>query len=591
MYGGLYMAFDGITVSNIVYELKSTLEGARISKIAQPEKDELILTVKCADRSQKRLLISANASLPLIYFTSENKPSPLTAPNFCMLLRKHLGGARILDITQPGLERALSFSLEHLNELGDLCKKYLVVELMGKHSNIIFCEENAEGKLIIIDSIKRINGFVSSVREVLPGREYFIPNTMDKFNPLSFDEKIMSTITGKTCSVQKAIYTTLTGFSPVAASEVCHRAGIDSDIGADTLSGSDKLSLFSTLQAFIKDIECGSFSPEIVYDNNKPLEFASFRLNMFSGMKTIQFHSVCEMLEKFYSEKNVHTRIKQRSTDMRRIVNTSLERNRKKLDLQEKQYKDTLKRDKYKIYGELLTTYGYSAEKGITELTCNNYYTGEDITIPLDKELSPIENAKKYFNKYSKLKRTYEALTIQIAETKDEIDHLESISNSLDIANTPGDLNSIKDELAASGYVKKTSLGKKQQKVSESNPLHFVSSDGFDIYVGKNNYQNDALTFSNQGSYDWWFHSKKIAGSHVVLRSDTKNIPDRTFEEAARLAAHYSKANGNGKVEIDYTELKNVKKPKGSKPGFVVYYTNYSMVAGTDISSIKEIRE
>lgn len=583
------MAFDGITVSNIVYELNKTLADGRISRIAQPEKDELQLTVKAVGRNNYRLMISANASLPLIYITDENKPSPLNAPGFCMLLRKHLAGAKIIGVTQFGMERVINFELEHLDELGDLCRKYLIVELMGKHSNIIFCEK-ADDKLRIIDSIKRINCFVSSVREVLPGRDYFIPNTMEKYNPLEFNDEIMSHITEKPANLQKAIYTTLTGFSPIAAHEICERAGLDGNIAAGELDNGRKLKLYSAIDSFVSDIKNHRYNPNIVYDGENPVEFSVFEMTCYSGLNVRKFDTVSEMLICYYSEKNNHTRIKQKSSDLRRIVSTALERNRKKLDLQLKQFKDTEKRDKYKVYGELLTTYGYSASTGDKELVCNNYYTGKEIKIPLNTELSPIDNAKKYFDRYAKLKRTYEALKIQIEETKAEIEHLESISNSLDIATILGDLNIIKEEMIASGYIKRNSNNKKkQQKTPASKPLHYISSDGFDIYVGKNNYQNDDLTFGSQSPGDWWFHSKGIAGSHVVLKSAGREITDRAFEEAASLAAYYSKGRDSGRVEIDYTELKNVKKPKGSKPGFVVYYTNYSMVAQSSISNLKEI--
>jgi len=586
------MAFDGITVANIVYELNNTLKEGRISKIAQPENDELIINIKCVGRIQKKLLLSANAGLPLVYFTEESKQSPMTAPNFCMLLRKHLSGARIISVSQFGFERVIIFELEHLDEMGDLCKKYLIVELMGKHSNIIFCEKNEQDELIIIDSIKRINGFVSSVREVLPGKTYFIPNTMDKNDPLDFNPEIMNNIISKPMPVYKAIYSTLTGFSPVAAIEICTRAGIDSEIPTDGLDNNKRFELYNALELFINEIKNHNFVPNIAYNNNEPVEFAVFELTSYRDLRNVTYDNVSEMLEHFYSEKDKYARIRQKSADLRKIVSTALGRIQKKLELQEKQFKSTDKRDKYRIYGELLTTFGYNASKGDREITCNNYYTGEDITIPLNTELSPIDNAKKYFERYSKLKRTYEALVVQLEDTKNELSHLESISNSLEIATNEADLIAIKEELIVAGYIRRqANVKKKQQKPPASNPLHYISSDGFDIYVGKNNYQNDELTFGMQGENDWWFHSKGIAGSHVVLRSGGREITDITFEEAASLAAYYSKGKESGKVEIDYTELRNVKKPKGSKPGFVVYYTNYSMMATTDISSLKEVTE
>lgn len=588
------MAFDGITVAGIVNELNNIFADGRINKIAQPEKDELLITVKCTGRVQRRLLISANASLPLIYITDENKQSPLTAQGFCMLLRKHLSGARIIDVMQFGLERVIDIELEHLDEMGDLCTKHLIVELMGKHSNIIFCEKNEDDKLIIIDSIKRINSFVSSVREVLPGREYFIPNTMDKCDPLNVDMDIMKVITGKPMELYKAIYTTLTGFSPTAAVELCERAGIDGSLSAVQLKNGDKLLLYNELVSFINDIKNNTFEPNIIYDNKVPVEFAVFRLKSYSDMTCRHFDSVSSMLEQYYADKNRYSRIRQKSVDLRHIINTAISRVSRKADIQEKQFKSTEKRDKYKVYGELLTTYGYSAEPGARELTCENYYTNEMITIPLDSDMSAIDNAKRYFDRYSKLKRTYEALTVQLQETHAELEHLESISNSLDIAVNEADLAAIKRELTDAGYIRAHgSSGKNKNKRKEpvNKPIHYISSDGYDIYVGKNNYQNDELTFGYQGAGDWWFHSKGIAGSHVILRSKGTDIPDRAFEEAAAVAAYYSKGRESGKVEIDYTELKNVKKPKGSKPGFVVYYTNYSMVADADISTVKEVAE
>lgn len=587
------MAFDGTTIACIADELNKVITGGRISKIAQPERDELQLTIKGNDRQIHRLLISASASLPLIYLTSDNKQSPISAPNFCMLLRKHLNGAKITSVSQTGLERVINIELEHLDELGDYCKKYLIIEMMGKHSNIIFCEKDSNGDMIIIDSIKRVNSFISSVREVLPGRKYFIPNTMDKYDPYDFSPEIMQKITAKPVSIAKAIYTTLTGISPAAAIEMCVRGGIDSDFPAASLNDSDRMKLYDSIYRFISDIANKNFCPNIVYEGTKPVEFAVFGLESYKELNCEHYNSVSNMLENYYSKKSQATRISQKSYDLRRIVNTLLERARKKLDIQSRQYKSTENRDKYRIYGELLQTYGYNAEYGAASLTCNNYYTGKDITIPLDTGMSAIDNSKRYFNRYNKLKRTYEALTIKIEETEAEIAHLESISNSLDIAENETDLNYIRDELSEFGYIKKnTGKGKnKGRKVQKSPYLHYVSGDGFDIYVGKNNYQNDELTFTGQSRGDWWFHSKGIAGSHVLLKGNGRDIPDRTFEEAASLAAYYSKGRNSGKVEIDYTEIQNVKKPKNSKPGFVVYYTNYSMVAYSDISMIRQIND
>lgn len=585
------MAFDGITVAAVVKEMKESLTGGRIYKIAQPENDELLLTIKTPDGGQKRLLISAGASLPLIYFTNYNKQSPMTAPGFCMLLRKHLQNGRITDVTQPGLERIVQIHIEHLNEMGDLCKKLLVAEIMGKHSNIIFLNDEN----IIIDSIKHISGMVSSVREVLPGRPYFIPMTQDKENPLTAtEETFIRTLLTRSMPVYKAIYSSYTGISPVIAQEICAKAGIDGDRPVAVFHESPDADrqlhqLFSAFDHMMIKVRKGEFSPVILYKNGSPTEFSAVPLSSYPETEEKAFSSISTLLEQYYAEKNKVTRIRQKSVDLRKIVQTALERNVKKYDLQLHQIQDTEKKEKYKVYGELLNTYGYNVPPGAKSMEALNYYTGEMITVPLDPLLTPSENAKKYFDKYGKMKRTYEALSKLTVEVKEEIDHLESIQTALDIALLEEDLTQIKEELIESGYIRRKGGGKKAKITSR--PFHYISSDGFHMYVGKNNYQNDELTFKFATGSDWWFHAKGIPGSHVIVKTNGEELPDSTFEEAARLAAHYSKGSKQDKVEIDYTEKKNVKKPGGGKPGFVVYYTNYSMMIDSDISKISPAEE
>lgn len=579
------MAFDGITIANIVSELNHTIVGGKINKIAQPEADELMITVK-NNRTQYRLFLSASASLPLIYLTGENKQGPLTAPNFCMLLRKHIGSARILSVTQPGLERILIFELEHLNELGDICRKKLIVEIMGKHSNIIFCQEDDT----IIDSIKHISANMSSVREVLPGRTWFIPHTQDKMDPLSMSrEAFTETVFGKNLPVFKAVYTSLTGFSPLIAEELCVRSGTDPKRQAQELEETEKETLWQTTDDLVDRIRRQDFSPVIVYQEEEPLEFAAFPLTKYQDQKSVSYESISQVLESYYSMKNKITLIRQKSADLRRIVTTAIERTSKKYELQQKQQKDTEKKEKYRIYGELLNTYGYHLEEGARSLEALNYYTNEMITIPLDEHLSAAENAKKYFDRYTKLKRTEEALNELLEETRSDLEHLESIRTSLDIALDEDDLVEVREELMEYGYLRrKGSSGKKKKIVSR--PFHYRSSDGFDIYVGKNNFQNDELSFKFASGNDWWFHAKGQPGSHVIVKSNGEELPDRTFEEAARLAAFYSKGRQAPKVEIDYTQKKNLKKPNGAKPGFVIYHTNYSMIAEPKIHEIEEIK-
>lgn len=574
------MAFDGIVVADLVHEFRNELIGGRIAKIAQPETDELLLTIKTSD-GQRRLLISADASLPLIYLTDTNKPAPMTAPNFCMLLRKHIGGGRIVDIRQPKLERIIHFTVEHLDELGDLCRKELIVEIMGKHSNIIFCTE--DGK--IIDSIKHVSAQMSSVREVLPGRMYFIPDTMHKADPLTVTADTFRTLlTEKPMPAAKAIYTSFTGISPVTAEEICCLTGLDSSLPAKEFSEDILFHLYTQFEIYLSAIKEGRFTPVIYYDGREPVEFSALPLSHFSRYECREYSSISEVLCTFYSTRSILTRIRQKSADLRHIIQTALERNRKKYDLQLRQLKDTENREKFRIYGELINAYGYNVEEGAKKLEAHNYYTDEMVTIPLDPAKTPQENAQRYFARYNKQKRTFEALSELIKETKEDIDYLESVRTALDIALTEEDLAQIREELTGAGYIRRR-FAKKKAKI-KNEPLHYISSDGCHIYVGKNNLQNEELTFHFASGNDWWFHAKQAPGSHVIVKSDGNELPDRTFEEAGRLAAYYSSMRGSDKVEIDYVQKKHVKKPNGAKPGFVVYYTNYSLVIDSDISGI-----
>lgn len=581
------MAFDGVTIANIVSELKKELLGGRLYKIAQPEEDELLLTIRHPS-GQKRLLISADASLPLIYLTASNKPSPQTAPNFCMLLRKHLQNGRITDISQPGLERIIRFDIEHLDDMGDLRRKILVAEIMGKHSNIIFCNDDG----LIIDSIKHVSAAVSSVREVLPGKPYFIARTQDKLDPLSTDyAHFRAVLASRPQPVFKALYGSFTGISPILAQELCQEAGTDGERPTAALTESDYERLYLSFSEMTAAVREERFTPNIAYTNGSPVEYCALPLTIYGyggSDCTVTYESISALLEHYYAEKNTLTRIRQKSADLRRIVQTALERNIKKYDLQQRQMKDTEKRETWRVYGELLNAYG--AQPGAESLEAENFYTGEPVRIPLDPTLSATENAKKYFEKYNKLKRTHEALSELTKEVKEEIDHLESVSAALDIALYEEDLAQIKEELTESGYIRRKS-GSRKQKIT-SKPYHYISSDGFHMYVGKNNYQNDELTFKFASGNDWWFHAKQMPGSHVIVKlGDAQELPDRTFEEAARLAAYYSRGRGQNKVEIDYVQKKHVKKPGGAKPGFVVYYTNFSMAIDSDISAIRPAAE
>lgn len=571
------MAFDGIVISNLTYELNTNLVGGRISKISMPEDNELIFTIKNNAKTY-RLLVSASASLPLVYLTDVNKPAPKVAPAFLMLLRKYIGTAKINNIFQMGLERILCFELEHLNELGDLSHKRMYIEIMGKHSNIIFTDENNK----IIDSIKRISANMSSLREVLPGREYFLPEELKKKDLLNTGlEEFIEILKSKEYPLVKSVYMNFAGISPLIAEEIILRASLLSQAPSTSLSELEYTHLFHTIQNLLEDINAHNFTPNIIYKGEEAIEFSSINLYSYEGKeyKGESFDSVSKMLYDFYSSREAFVLNRQKSSDLRRIVNTALERASKKYDLQEKQLQDADKKDIYRVYGDLLNTYGYSLKGGESSFTTENFYDdNKEITIPLDKNKSAKENAKKYYDKYAKLSRTTKALSEEILKTKNDIEHLQSIQTALEVSSDDESLSQIRQELVDFGYIKKHSSAKKQKIASH--PYHYISSDGYDIYVGKNNYQNEELTFKVATGNDWWFHAKGIPGSHVILKSNNEDeLPDRAYEEAAALAAFYSKAKDADKVEVDYIQKKNIKKVAGAAPGFVIYHSNWSMVA------------
>ena len=579
------MAFDGFVISNIVSELNKQIIGGRIYKIYQPEADEITLVIK-KERLTTRLHLSASASLPLVYLSKEGKANPMQAPNFCMLLRKHISSGRIISITQPDFERIIEIQIEHLDELGDICQKRLIIEIMGKHSNIIFVNSDD----VILDSIKHISANISSVREVLPGRTYTFPPSKGKhpLASLTADDFYQHIIT-KPLNLCKALYTSITGMSPLIANELCYRAGLDGNASTDSLTDDSAAGLYGQLIKLNALVEDEAYQPNIIYSGEEPKEFSCIPLTSYPDCTAKTYDSIFDVLIGYYSEKEKYTRMKQKSSDLRKIVQTALERTSKKYDLQLRQLKDTEKREKFKVYGELTQTYGYGLEPNAKSLTCMNYYTNEEITIPLDPTKTPLENSKKFFAKYNKLKRTYEALSQLTMETKAEVDHLESVSSALDIALEENDLVQIKEELMEFGYVKKRRANEKRPKIT-SKPFHYISSDGYDIFVGKNNYQNEELTFKVASGNDWWFHAKGIPGSHVIVKSNGQtDLPDRVFEEAGALAAYYSKGRENDKVEIDYIQKKNIKKVAGAAPGFVIYHTNYSLVASPrcDLKEVK----
>jgi len=563
------MALDGLTIKYIINELKDKIINGKIDKIYQPENDEVVLTIR--KNSNYRLLLTSHSSYPRIHFTNSKKENPITAPLFCMLLRKHLLNNILIDIKQISFDRIVELHFEGRNELGDLCTKKLIIEIMGKYSNIILVDDNNT----IIDSIKRVNYTMSSVREVLPGKPYTNPPSQNKLNPLDpIDiQTFTSELINKDTTILKSFYTTFMGVSPIVSKEICFNANIDTSLLSNNLTEEEYTKLYENFTMIFHNINSDSVCPIIISDteNNEIIDFSPILLNQFKHLNLTKYDTISETIEQFYIEKDQITRIKQKSYDLHKLVQTTLDRCLKKEKIQITQLKDTENKSKWKEYGELITANIYNLEEGMKNFKTQNFYSDdlEEITIPLQINLTPSQNAQKFFKKYNKAKRTFAALTIQLVQTKEELSYLQSILTSLDFSTSLQDIATIREELYNEGYIKKKKFTKaKKLKVI---PLEFESSEGLKILVGKNNIQNDHLTFKIASPFDLWFHAKDMPGSHVILCCNNESYTDQSIIEAANIAAYHSKGKFSSKVPIDYTQRRYVKKPSGAKPGFVIF--------------------
>ncbi|MCL2236333.1 MAG: NFACT family protein [Defluviitaleaceae bacterium] len=556
------MAFDGIAVSALVAEIGEKLTGGRIDKITQPEKDEIVLAVRSQGANHK-LLLTANATFPRIHLTAKHKESPAVAPMFCMLLRKHIGSGRIVKITQPGLERVVSIHIEGRNEMGDLEEKQLILEIMGRHSNIILVSKG-----VVLDAAKHVSASLSAVRQILPGRDFTEAPSQDKHDPLNTNEAEFHGVLGET-TVAKAIFHNYTGVSSFSAGVICQMAEIDPNIQANQLDHRQKTALFEAFKQAIN----GGFAPYILYNNTKnPQGFAFFGGSVFGDEFTQEFQSPSELVEYFYSSKDTADRIRQRSQDMRRVVQNLIDRCVKKADIQAKTTAEIADRDTLRLYGELVTANIYAIKQGQPMVLVQNFYEEDlpTIEIELNPQKTPAENAQAYFKKYNKQKRTAEALVTQVAQNEEELAYLEAVMQSIAQSDTVADLMQIREELQEEGFIKKPKNKGKKRDAAQTKPLHFVTPDGFDIFVGKNNQQNDQLT-KNADKDDIWLHTKHIPGSHVILKAKAGQISDIALEEAVNLAGFYSKGRGGSMVPVDYCPRKNVRKPAKAKPGMVIY--------------------
>lgn len=566
------MALDGIVISALVNELSQKLIGGRIDKIHQPERDELLISVR-GYGSVYKLLLCANPSFPRVHLCGNSKENPDKPPMFCMLLRKHISGGKILSVAQDGFERIIKIAVESYDEMGYLSQKTLIVEIMGKHSNIILTD--AEGK--ILGSIIPVDMSVSSVRLVLPGLQYEAPPSQGKKNPLfETRDDIASMLSHDETPIWKQLLDSYCGISPLVAREAVHRAMDRCDILGIEAGYEDLSNVAFQFWQMIEDIKSGSYNPCIITDNltGKLLDFCSVDISQYgSGARTEHFATMNETVDSFYMKKASSESIRQRSGDLQKFLSTSLDRCRKKLQLQHEILKKASKRDKYKMYGDLLTANIYRITQGAKEITLENFYseTMENITIPLKTDLTPAKNAQRYYTKYNK-EKTAEIETLkQMKLNEAEIDYLESVQEAVLRCETNSEITQIRDELIEEGYLKNKGRLQKKKKTGIT-PLHLTSPDGYEIYIGRNNKQNDYVTLKLARSTDIWFHTKGIHGSHVIVKTENAlEVSDETYIMAAKLAAYYSKGRNSQSVPVDYTEVKNVKKPSGAKPGMVIY--------------------
>ncbi len=596
------MALDGAFLASIKNEIIARALGARVEKIHQPAKDELVIVLRTRGKNidgvitsgtSEKLLISANSSAPRIHFTKLSIENPKTPPMLCMLLRKNIGSGKLVGVRQLGMDRTLFLDFEAINELGDLVIVTICVEIMGKHSNIIAVNNNGK----IIDAVKRVSEDTSSVRPILPGMTYVIPPTQGKIDIQNHtnEELILAFKAVPNEDISKSIMQAYEGFSPMLAREITHAVTGGMPFTKSQLIQVHYDRLSDCLSFIRSNITSESADVYISYEGKTPKDFTVIPIKQFGEFYEIKKTTGPSLaLDIFYSTRDIEQRMKQRSNDLLKVIINRIERVTKKLAVWEEEIQLSTKRDTLRIYGDLLNSNLHTLEKGMTSVTLDNYYDEnyQKVTIPLDEMLTPVQNAQRYYNEYRKAVTAEQKLTSLLKGARDEIVYLDSIWDAITRTTSEAELNDIRLELADEGIIRAPRSSNGKVKATKPQPpLRYISSDGFTILCGRNNKQNDKLTLKDAKNYDLWLHTQRQAGSHVIVISDNKDIPDRTINEAAVIAAYNSKSRNSAQVAVDYTIVKNVKKPNGAKPGMVIFDNYKTAYVTPDENMVQKLQK
>lgn len=568
------MSLDGTVVKNLVYEINNRIVNGRIDKIYQNENNDLLINIR-ANGQKERLFVSISGS-PRIYFSEEIFDSPQNPPAFCMLLRKHLENNQILKVCQYKMDRIIEIHVKSRDELGLFSEKCLIIELMGKHSNVILIDNDSRK---IIDSLKRVNFNLSSVREILPGLIYNADDISDGLDPCD-TQSIVDLIKNQeeNFNLKTFFIKTFTGISPQMCRELEYRSNIDFKISISSLNSNEIEILNKIFIEIFSNIKVNNFTPIKIYRDEIFKDFYSIDLKELNEKEKIKAESISSLLEEFYNSKFLRDTLGSKSKELKKSVKKNIDKISRKLSNQSNELNLALNREKYKIYADLISSNFHKIEKGVDYVKVENFYNEmEEIEIPLDSKLDGPSNASKYYKKYSKLKNAAIYLKEQIETGKSELDYLESILLNIEFAETPEEIDDLYEELEKEGYLKKKKKNNKKRKDSQDNYIKLKTDDGFDIFIGKNNRQNDYLTLKKAKKNDLWFHVKDAPGSHVILKNDNRDFTNISLITAAKLAAKYSSLSKSQNIPVDYTFKMNVKRHPAKKPGLVTY-TNYKTI-------------